>query len=254
MTATNNIKKRWDSDELNGVGVTAVNRGLSILEAFSPSDGHLSLAELAKRTGLYKSTILRLIDSLEAFGFIEKDREGKYTLGVAPLKLAAIYHANAQPSELILSALGSLSKASTESASLYVIAEKQRLCAYRVNSARSIRDHVQVGQLLPLDKGAAGAVLRAFTGQKSSRLDTVRSVGFAVSMGERDSEVAAIAAPVFSNGNQLEGALCVSGPASRFTNEAVEAMKPILLQQATELTLGLGGNEQFFSDTMTTQG
>ena len=252
-TAVTNTQRKWDSDELDGVGVTAVNRALSILEAFTPGAGELSLAELAEHTGLYKSTILRLIESLEAFGYIRRTNEGKYSLGVAPLKLSALCQAHVQPSELMLSALQQLSEATTESASFYVIADTQRLCVYRINSVRSIRDHVRVGQLLPLQKGAAGAVLRAFSGEQDNRLDAVRSAGIAVSMGERDPEVAAIAAPVFSSGKQLEGALCVSGPISRFTDEAVATISNILSQQAKELTLALGGYEPYLESCVTTQ-
>ena len=41
-------------------GVAAVDRALAILDAFTDQDQKLSLAELAKRTGLYKSTAIRL--------------------------------------------------------------------------------------------------------------------------------------------------------------------------------------------------
>ena len=41
-------------------GVAALDRAFSILFAFRPGDYALTLAELAARTGLYKSTILRL--------------------------------------------------------------------------------------------------------------------------------------------------------------------------------------------------
>jgi DNA-binding IclR family transcriptional regulator len=45
----------------------------AILNAFKSDDPHmLSLAELARRTGLYKSTILRLLASLEHAWFIRK--------------------------------------------------------------------------------------------------------------------------------------------------------------------------------------
>ena len=51
-------------------GVAAVDRALSILGAFSESDAKLSLAEISKRTGLYNSTVLRLMKSLEKFGYM----------------------------------------------------------------------------------------------------------------------------------------------------------------------------------------
>ncbi|MFX7854014.1 helix-turn-helix domain-containing protein, partial [Acinetobacter baumannii] len=45
-------------------GVAALDRAFAILFAFRPGDYALTLAELAARTGLYKSTILRLAGSL----------------------------------------------------------------------------------------------------------------------------------------------------------------------------------------------
>ena len=50
--------------------VASVERALSILEAFSDGTSRLSLAELSVRTGFYRSTILRLTDSLRRFGYM----------------------------------------------------------------------------------------------------------------------------------------------------------------------------------------
>ena len=60
-------------------GVAAVDRALSILDALT--DEKISLAELSKRTGLYKSTVLRLAKSLERFGYILRTDDGSYRLG-----------------------------------------------------------------------------------------------------------------------------------------------------------------------------
>ena len=51
-------------------GVSAVERALAVLTAFRRGDGSLSLAALAERSGLVKSTIMRLAVSLEAFGLL----------------------------------------------------------------------------------------------------------------------------------------------------------------------------------------
>jgi hypothetical protein len=51
-------------------GVAAVDRALSVLGAFQDGDAALSLAELAERTRLYKSTVLRLLASLEHGGWV----------------------------------------------------------------------------------------------------------------------------------------------------------------------------------------
>src|SRR5476649_2539979 len=72
-------------------GVAAVDRAFAILGAFDVDRGSLTLAEIARRTGLYKSTILRLMTSLEKAGFIRRLVDGQYAVGPEPLRLAQIY-------------------------------------------------------------------------------------------------------------------------------------------------------------------
>ena len=64
-----------DQDAAPG-GVAAVDRALSLLRAFEQGEPELSLASLAQRTGLYKSTALRLIASLEHAGLLCKGAQG----------------------------------------------------------------------------------------------------------------------------------------------------------------------------------
>ena len=71
-------------------GVSAVERALSLLDAFNELDYALTLADLARRTGLYKSTILRLAESLQRMGYLKRLADGSFQLGAAPLRLGAI--------------------------------------------------------------------------------------------------------------------------------------------------------------------
>jgi DNA-binding MarR family transcriptional regulator len=60
-------------DRCSGAQGVTFQSAFAILNAFKSDDPHmLSLAELARRTGLYKSTILRLLASLEHAWFIRK--------------------------------------------------------------------------------------------------------------------------------------------------------------------------------------
>ena len=87
-------KNMSDSD-----GVAAVNRALTILSAFTPHEDSISLATLASRTGFYKSTIIRLIGSLERFGYITRLTDGTYKIGVQAACLGAIYTRQFQMSD-----------------------------------------------------------------------------------------------------------------------------------------------------------
>jgi DNA-binding IclR family transcriptional regulator len=231
------------------VGVSAVNRALSVLDSFTPESSTLSLAALSEKTGLYKSTILRLLQSLEAFGYIQRTGSGHYTLGPTPLRLAAILKSDLHPAEKIMPVLRQLMQGTGESATLYVRAGAMRLVAYRVDSTRSVRDNVHTGQLLPLHTGAAGKVLVDF-----ERFDPAwmaspvneRPPLLRISLGERDPETAAMACPVFGVANQLEGAVSLSGPIGRFDPARVALMTPPLLEAARALTIALHGDPRLF--------
>ena len=72
-------------------GVATADRVLSLLTTFRKGDGALSLAELSARTGLVKSTIMRLAVSLEEHGLLVRLRDGSYQLDAEVLRLGAIY-------------------------------------------------------------------------------------------------------------------------------------------------------------------
>jgi DNA-binding IclR family transcriptional regulator len=74
-------------------GVAAVDRALLILSVFQEGDAPLTLAVLARRTGLYKSTILRLLQSLIRAGFVLRLSDGCYVIGPAAARLAKLQHA-----------------------------------------------------------------------------------------------------------------------------------------------------------------
>lgn len=234
-------------DTTEGVGVAAVNRALSLLAAFSKEQRSFTLTQLSEHTGLYKSTVLRLAESLEAAGYLYRDREGIYTLGPAPLRLAALYRSSLHPSEFVMPALRELSRVTGESAALYTRAGNKRLCAYRISSPRAISDNVQQDELLPLDKGAGGHVLQAFAGEAGERYDAIRSSGYCLTLGERDQETAAMACPIFGVEQKLEGALSVSGPLHRFTPEAVHTIHQHLMATAAKVTMHFGGDPTVFS-------
>lgn len=233
-------------------GVAAVNRALAILDTFTEDTPVLTLAQLSQKTGLYKSTILRLLQSLDAYGYINRLDSGAYVLGPKPIKLAGLATRSLHPAEVVMPVLRELAQAAGESASFYVRSGAQRLCAYRVDSSRSVRDNVQIGQLLPLDKGAAGRVLvdfehRAAAGSGSG-LGTEMLVR--ISRGERDPETAALACPVFGAGNRLQGAVTLSGPLTRFGEAETRVMVAPLIAAARKLTIGFMGDPGIFANAV----
>lgn len=221
-------------------GVAAVDRALTILDALTSEKS--TLADLAKRTGLYKSTLLRLIKSLERFGYVLRDSDGCYRLGSKVLYLGSLYQKHFNASELVLPVLRKLVEELKEGASFYVVDADWRVVLHRVESAQAVRDSVREGDRFALTSGASGHVLCAFNGAAGKRFDLVRQQMYAASFGERDPETAAFAAPIFGHGNRLVGAINVSGPRYRIEALGAEKILPPLFRYARELTATFGGN------------
>jgi DNA-binding IclR family transcriptional regulator len=221
-------------------GVAAVDRALSILAAFSLRDPALSLAELAARTGLYKSTILRLAQSLQRAGFLQRLDSGQYRVGPAGLRLATIYRATHVAGDLLLPVMRALLERTGESVAFYVPEGEQRVCLYRVNSDRPVAHQARVGDAFALPDGAAGRVLAAFIGWRGEPYDSIRRTGAWSTAGERDPDLSSIAAAVFGPERQLVGALTIGGPRRRI-DPVAEELRELLVHAAAGCTRRLGG-------------
>jgi DNA-binding IclR family transcriptional regulator len=218
-------------------GVAAVDRALLLLTAFRAGDRSLSLSELAGRAHLVKSTALRLIASLAHFGLVQRLGDGRYALGPEVARLQTVYTASFPLDTVVPQVLRGLVARTRESAAFHVRQGDARLCLYRVDSPQPIRYHVQVGDLLPLDRGAGGRVLTAFGGAKGAIYERVRREGVAALVGDRSPDLAGISAPVFGAGGELAGAVTLTMPAGRFRKSQVASVKAA----ARSITLALGG-------------
>jgi DNA-binding IclR family transcriptional regulator len=218
-------------------GVAAVDRALLLLTAFRPGDRSLSLVELVERAGLVKSTALRLLASLVHFGLVQRLVDGRYALGAEIARLQSIYTASFSLEAVVLPALRGLVAATRETAVYHVRQGDTRLVLYRVESPQPVRDHVQVGDLMPLGRGAGGRVICAYSGGKGAMYDKIRKDGFVALVGDRSPDLAGIAAPVFSAQGGLAGAVTLTMPAHRFRKGYSAAVK----SAAHEITTSLGG-------------
>ena len=222
------IKKTASKASGEPLTVAALERALLVLKAFEDNKLPLSLAQLSALTGLYKSTILRFLVSFEAHGHIRQLDDGKYTLGPAAFRLGIAYQKAFSLEGILLPVLEQLVTDGTESASFHIQVQKRRLCLYRVDSKHPTLDTIKPGDYLPLDRGAAGKVLRAYAPDRPDSLKDVRDQTLAYSHGERDPACAALAAPVFGRQGELIGAISLSGPKERFTKENISRMSQLL--------------------------
>jgi DNA-binding IclR family transcriptional regulator len=190
-------------DSVSGVGV--LDKAVTILDALE--ERPLALAGLVEATGIPRPTAHRLATALEDHGFVRRDGQGRFTLG---LRLVALGHAAAGElpiTEAARPALEELREVTGESVQLYVRDGDRRVCTLSLESPHGLRTIVPLGAVLPLDRGSAGKVLRGeWTRQ-----------GWAESVGEREAGVASVSAPVLDAAGSVLAAVSVSGPIERIT-------------------------------------
>jgi DNA-binding IclR family transcriptional regulator len=196
-------------------GAAAVDRALSLLGAFGQGDSALALAELAARTGLYKSTALRLLASLQHARLLRRLEDGRWALGAEVARLGALHTAAFSLQALVMPSLRSLVAATGESAAFHVRQGDERVCLHRVDSPQLLRDHIGVGDVLPLQRGSGGRVLLAYSGARGKLYEQIRREGVVELDSDRVPGLVGISAPVFGPAAVLVGALTLTVPASR---------------------------------------
>lgn len=219
-----------------------MTRALHVLEAFRIGERHLTLAELSRRTGLHNTTVLRLARTLALSGYMVQREEARWGLGPAAGWLGARYQAGFDINNVVEPTLRELSRVTQESASFYVREGNERACIARVEGPQSVRHHVRIGMRLPLDLGAPGRVILAFSGEQGEVYEDIRRRGFHISMGEREAEVSSVAAPVFGLNWRLLGSMCISGPTARLTKARLEAHARKVIDAANQLSYALAGS------------
>lgn len=235
--------------------VRAVERALDILMCFT-KDSDLGLTEIAGKIGLHKSTVHRLLTTLEEKGFvIRNSATEKYRLGLKIWELSAHLSHNDDPAILLLPLMEQLRDRLGETVSLYLRDGTDRLRIQAVQSNQAIRRVAPVGARLPLYVGASSKVLVAYAEEDDVRavldspewpatvdrsayvaqLEEIRRLGYATSYEEREPGAAAVSAPIFDRTGKIAAALSVSGPVSRLSPQTLEDFAPVLIEAAREM-------------------
>lgn len=221
--------------------VVAVTRALQLLEAFGMAETRLSLAELSRRSGMHKTTALRIARTLAQSGYMVQRDDGEWRLGPAAGWLGARYQSSFDVNNVVEPMLRELSRKTGESSAFYVREGNSRTCLVRVEGPQPIRHHARMGEMLPLDRGSPGRVILAFSGEPGKLYEDIRRRGYHLSIGEREKGVATVSAPVFGLHWTLLGSVCISGPADRLSKSKLVGHAKTVMQAANHLSYALAG-------------
>ena len=140
----------------------ALERSLDILDCLAAGDEPLRLSQLAGRIGAERSNTLRLLRSLQARGYVERDESKRYSLGLTALLLARVVLRRLDVVEAGQEILQALGHATGEAVHLAVLQGTHIVYLGRVESAAPVRVTNEVGQRLPAHCTAVGKSLLAY--------------------------------------------------------------------------------------------
>jgi DNA-binding IclR family transcriptional regulator len=246
--------------------VQSVERAIAILKSFSTEKPERGVGELGRELGLHKSTVSRLMTTLERGGLLTRNPETqRYRLGLDLIGLAAHVIAYADVREVARALLRNLAEDCQESVNLVVLDGGQVVNLEQfVPPTRQVKNIGQVGRRLSPHCTAAGKVLLAHlspeeldqvlsgelerytartitdANQLQRDLATVRRQGYAIAQEELEEGLNALAAPIYDHTGQAIAAVGVAGPAYRMTPQALPQLAARLLDATQQISARLG--------------
>jgi DNA-binding IclR family transcriptional regulator len=234
-------------------------RGLSLLDAFGPTDEQLSLAELARRAALPKPTAYRLAKELVEWGGLERSARG-YRLGLALFELGQRVPRRRELREAALPYMEDLYEATHENVHLSVLDGVNILFLEKVSGHRSMPIGSRVGVRMPAYCTATGKVLLAYgrpelfaevvshglarftartivaPGMLRADLERTVARGYGVNREEAEVGVSAVAAPIFDHQKRVMAAMSITGYAHRLDlDQLAPAVRTAALALSREL-------------------
>ena len=249
--------------------ISSLARGLSILEAFDQAQPSMGIADLAKKTGLSKSTTYRLVYTLRSLGYIiPEGQDSKYTLGPKVLSLGYAVLSSLELREIAQPYLLRLSHLVKETVNLAVLDEWKLVYIERIKTQQIININLHVGSRLELYNTAMGRVLAAFrkkewfdqylkkylkkipdaepywrdNGEKLLKiLEEVRENDYAINNQELTPGLLSVASPVKNREGEVIGAVNIAVSSSLYSLERLKKELILPLRQTTQaISLALG--------------
>lgn len=241
----------------------SVLRSLNILEIFAQNPSPLAIPEIARRVGLHRSTVHRLVLTLENAGWLLKiSGTETYALGLKVRTIADRTDTSLSSLPVVRPFLEKLAQTTGETVVLTMANKLGAVCVDKIESSQRLKISSEIGQHFPLHAGGTGfAVLlgmpeenvRTFLFRQSlptytektetdpdrllERYRTMKKNGYAVSTGAVDPGVTGIAAPVFFSAENAYGSVGITMPAERATNPILKQMVEAVLETARAIRL-----------------
>jgi DNA-binding IclR family transcriptional regulator len=247
-------------------GTSALRHGIQVLRTFSREEPVIGVNEIARRVGLHKSTVSRILATLEEATLVERDpSSGRFRVGVGVIALAGPLLANLDVRRVARPFLEELTAATGETTALTVWSEKEAIGVEQVASPNRVKHTVPLGTRYREHASSTVKVFLAEAPEEEAQrfiergltrytertvvdpkeylevLRHVREAGYAVNDGETSPEEVGIAAPVRDHRDVTVAAILLSAPRYRIPPERLQELGALVKQTAADISIRLGG-------------
>ncbi|HEY7663591.1 MAG TPA: IclR family transcriptional regulator [Xanthobacteraceae bacterium] len=243
-----------------------VQRAVRLIRHVAEGNPVLNMSETAKALKINRTTLLRLLHTLEAEGFVERRPSGGFQVGLSLLEVGARALFSQDLVQVAVPVLTELAEKLRLSAHLGVLDGTDVLYLVRRTPNTPLASNIRVGSRLPahattmgrmllaflppveIDRLYAGKELRRFSEHTSATLAAVRAkaekdraAGIAWSEAHFERGIGSAAVPVFDFAGTPVGAINVSGPVAAFgSNEQRTVIGSALRKAGSEISRRLG--------------
>ena len=240
--------------------IRAVERALDVLMCFTSQTPELSMTQISELVGINKSTVHRLLATLEGKRFVERDpTTGAYRLGIRLIQMAFLTMEHNDLRRLATPFLHDLCDQYHENVNLSVLDDTDVVYVDVIESAQRIKLAASPGQRLPAFCTASGKAILAFVPEENVKsilergmsrytqntilsqkaffenIQEARERGFALSEQEFEEGINAIAAPIYNNNGNPIASVSIAGPAYRLTRERMIEIGSSLVAAANNI-------------------
>jgi IclR family transcriptional regulator, KDG regulon repressor len=235
-----------------------LSKGLHLIEMLA-KNGHGGISELAENSGLTKSNVHRLLQTLCRVGWARQTSVlGNYELSFKLWEMAQDWLLRFDLPRIAGPWLAKLAAATEETVHLAVMEQSDVVFIATLETPKPIRIHAPIGSRAPAHRTATGKAILAFlppnelqllkqrlesTEEKrlSTDLERTRKRGFALNYGEWQDSVNGVAAPVFmGSSSTVIASVGIFGPAARLNQNTIRQLAPAISDIAKSISKEIG--------------
>ncbi|WP_312755520.1 IclR family transcriptional regulator [Rummeliibacillus suwonensis] len=241
-----------------------VVRSMDILNLFI-EHAELSFQEIIDLSEIPKTSVFRMLKSLEEMGFLEKGIDAKYRLGILFLKFGHLVSMRLDVRKIAYPIMNELHNDVKEAINLIVRDGNEAIYIEKIDTKQKVRLYTAIGRKSPLYAGACSRSILSFLSDeeikeyletielKSFAMGTItdkkklyetilqaKELGYTISHSELENYTSAIAAPIFNHKGEVIAGLSIAGLEANYHGENVKIFVEKLKKATATISKQLG--------------